>query len=104
MSKIRLSVIIVTYNRCKDLEECLDSLLKFKETPNEIIVVDSNSTDGTRDLVGKYPLEYINIDERSMVKARNIGSQHAKGEVVAYIDDDVIVPDNYDKQIIARFV
>jgi GT2 family glycosyltransferase len=103
MSKIKLSVVIVTYNRCKDLEECLNSLFSTNEPPNEIIVVDSNSTDCTRDLVKSYPLKYININERSMVKARNIGFQHAKGEVVAYLDDDVVVSKDWSKYILEPY-
>jgi GT2 family glycosyltransferase len=103
MSRIKLSVVIVTYNRRKDLEECLNSLLSLNEPPSEIIVVDSNSTDGTHELVKRYPLKFVNIKERSMVKARNIGFQHAKGEVVAYIDDDVVVNKDWSKYIIEPY-
>ena len=103
MSRLELSVVIVTYNRCKDLEECLNSLLNLNEPPSEIIVVDSNSTDGTQELAKSYPLKLININERSMVKARNIGFQHAKGEVVAYIDDDVVVSNDWVKYILEPF-
>jgi GT2 family glycosyltransferase len=103
MSKIKLSVVIVTYNRCKDLLECLDSLFNLDENVDEIIVVDSNSTDGTRELVKNYAVKLINIKERSMVKARNIGFQHAKNEVVAYIDDDVIVSENWSKYILEPY-
>lgn len=103
MRRIKLSVVIVTYNRRKDLEECLNSLLSLNEPPSEIIVVDSNSTDGTHELVKRYPLKFVNIKERSMVKARNIGFQHAKGEVVAYIDDDVVVNKDWSKYIIEPY-
>jgi GT2 family glycosyltransferase len=103
MSRIKLSVVIVTYNRCKDLEECLASLISLNEPPCEIIVVDSNSIDGTHELVKRYPLKFVNINERSMVKARNIGFQHAKGEVVAYIDDDVVVGKDWSKYILEPY-
>jgi GT2 family glycosyltransferase len=103
MSKIKLSVVIVTHNRCKDLEECLNSLFSLNEPPAEIIVVDSHSTDGTRELVKRYPLKSINIKERSMVLARNIGFQHAKGEVVAYTDDDVVVSKDWSKYILEPY-
>lgn len=103
MSTIKLSVIIVTYNRCKDLTECLNSLRSLYEPPSEIIVVDSNSTDGTRELVKNYPLKFININERSMVKARNIGFQNSKEEVVAYIDDDVVVSKDWSKYILEPY-
>jgi glycosyltransferase involved in cell wall biosynthesis len=98
-----LSVIIVTYNRCNDLRESLDSLFSMNEPPSEIIVVDSNSTDDTHELVKNYPLKFININERSMVKARNIGLQNAKGKVVAYVDDDVVVSKDWSKYILEPY-
>ena len=103
MGKSKLSVVIVTYNRCKDLEECLNSVLNLNEPPNEIIVVDSNSNDGTHELVKRYPVNFVNIKERSMVKARNVGLQHAKEEIVAYIDDDVVVSKNWTKYILKPY-
>jgi GT2 family glycosyltransferase len=103
MSKITLSVIIVTYNRCKDLAECLDSLFNLNEPPSEVIVVDSNSTDGTHKLVKNYQLKFINIKERSMVRARNIGFQNAKNDVVAYLDDDVVVSKDWSKYILEPY-
>jgi GT2 family glycosyltransferase len=103
MGRIKLSVVIVTYNRCNDLEECLNSLLNLNEPPSEIIVVDSNSNDGTHELVKRYPLKFVNIKERSMVKARNTGLQHAKGEIVAYVDDDVVVDKDWAKYILKPY-
>jgi GT2 family glycosyltransferase len=103
MSKIKLSVVIVTYNRCKDLEESLNALFSLNESPSEIIVVDSHSTDDTHRLVKRYPLKFINIKERSMVKARNIGFQHANGEVVAYVDDDAVVSKDWSKYILEPY-
>jgi GT2 family glycosyltransferase len=103
MSKIKLSVVIVTYNRCKDLGECLNSLRSLDEPVDEIIVVDSNSTDSTHELVKNYPVKIININERSMVKARNIGFRHAKNEIVAYIDDDAVVRKDWSKYILEPY-
>ena len=103
MDRIKLSVVIVTYNRCKDLAECLNSLLSLNEPPNEIIVVDSNSTDGTRELAKNYPLKFISINEKSMVKARNIGFQNSKERVIAYIDDDVVVSKDWSRYILEPY-
>ena len=66
----KLSVIIVTYNRCSDLRDSLDALCSMNVAPLEIIVVDSNSSDGTRELVKNYPVKFIAIKERSMVRAK----------------------------------
>jgi GT2 family glycosyltransferase len=103
MSRIKLSVVIVTYNRRQDLEECLNSLLNLNEPPSEIVVVDSSSADGTHELVKRYPLKFVNINERSMVKARNIGLQNAKGEIVAYVDDDVTVSKDWATYILEPY-
>ncbi|MCJ7714048.1 glycosyltransferase [Candidatus Bathyarchaeota archaeon] len=83
-----LSVIVVTYNRCEDLKDSLDGIFSLDELPYEVIVVDSNSTDNTCKIIKNYPLKFIKITERSMVKARNIGWQTAKGDIIAFIDDD----------------
>jgi GT2 family glycosyltransferase len=81
----------------------LNSLLNLDEPVGEIIVIDSNSTDGTHELVENYSLKFIDINERSMVKARNIGFQNAKGEIVAYIDDDVLVSKDWSKYILEPY-
>ena len=98
-----LSIIVVTYNRCTDLKESLDALLSLEDPPREIIVVDSNSTDETCKTVTKYPVKFINLNERSMVKARNKGWKIAKGTIVAFVDDDAIVSKDWTKYILEPY-
>ena len=100
----KLSVIIVTYNRCNDLRDSLDALCSMNVAPLEIIVVDSNSSDGTRELVKNYPVKFITIKERSMVRARNVGLNQAKGDIVAYVDDDAIVSKDWSKHILEAYI
>jgi GT2 family glycosyltransferase len=102
--KPTFSVVVVTYNRCNDLKECLDALLLLEEKPCEIIVVDSNSKDCTSDIIGQYPIKFFNVHERSMVKARNIGWQHAKGDIIAFVDDDASVSRIWSKNVLDCFV
>ena len=99
----KLSVIIVTYNRGYDLKESLDALFKQEEPPYEIIVVDSNSSDNTHEIIKKYPVQFININERSMVKARNIGWHQAKGDIIAFVDDDALVSKTWSKYILEPY-
>jgi len=103
VNKLSLSVIVPTYNRHNDLEECLRSLFEMKQPPDEVIVVDSCSTDGTYELVKQFQAKYLCIRERSMVKARNVGLRHATGDVVAYIDDDVIVSESWSIHILDSY-
>lgn len=51
--KIRLSVVIITFNEEKNIKRCLDSVVPVAD---EIIVLDSGSTDATKDICGQYPL------------------------------------------------
>ena len=98
-----LSVVIATYNRCNDLEDCLCSLLQMNEQPMEIIVIDSSSMDNTSGLAKKYPIQYISIPERNRQRARNIGLSRSKGEIVAFIDDDVVVDKNWSTEILIPY-
>jgi len=100
---LKLSVVIVTYNRCNDLKECIDSIFGMKELPHEVIIVNSFSNDGTDKLVRGYPVKYIRIPERSMVRARNVGLRRATGDIVAYIDDDVVVSRNWSIHILESY-
>jgi glycosyltransferase involved in cell wall biosynthesis len=98
-----LSVVIVTYNRSRDLEISLNSLFSMEVPPFQVIVVDSNSTDGTRGVAERYNVQFVSIRERSMVKARNVGLSLVKGTVVAYVDDDIIASRSWSKYIVEPY-
>jgi len=100
---MKLSVIIITYNRYEDLKECLDSIFKMRQKPYEVIVVDSHSTDNTETVKNMYPIDFITIPQRNMQKARNVGISRAKGEIIAFLDDDVIVDKNWSKHILEPY-
>jgi glycosyltransferase involved in cell wall biosynthesis len=91
---IPISVIIPTRNREDVLAECLDRLLAEPVPPFEIIVIDSSSTERTQSILARYPSV---VNHRlgdvpfSMVLSRNIGISRARGNVVAFIDDDCFV-------------
>jgi len=96
MPSLLVSVIIPTHNRKELLVRCLDSLAAqtIKASQLEVIVVDDGSTDGTGDLLkGKkysFQLKYLRIERTGPPNARNVGTKHASGEIVAFMDDDVV--------------
>ena len=98
-----LSVVIATYNRCSNLEDCIRSLLRMNEKPSEIVVVDSSSTDGTGKLAKIYPIRYVSIRERNRQRARNVGLSQSKGDIVAFVDDDVVVDENWSTSILISY-
>lgn len=89
-----VSYVILTCNRWKDLERCLNSIEKQDYPDIEIVVIDNNSSDGTPDLISKYPkVKYRRLDYNSGVcQGRNIGFQEASGEIIIVIDDDGELP------------
>lgn len=100
-----VSVIIPVRNGEKTVGELLDSLLKvdYPKEKLEIIVVDGNSTDKTRNIVSKYPFELIIQEGNGLNAARNTGIKHSNGKIVAFTDADCIVPENWIKKIVENF-
>lgn len=100
---MQISIVIPVYNEKKYIGPCLDNLIKQKEKADEIIIVDNNSTDGTFDIVKKYPVKIIKEDQQGITYARNRGFNAAKGDIIARSDADTIVPRDWIKQIKADF-
>jgi GT2 family glycosyltransferase len=97
---IRLSVVIPTFNRRQVLERTLPALLAQDLAPEdyEVIVVMDGSTDGTaellRDWKPKCAFRALEAPHRGPSAARNVGIRAAVGELVLFLDDDLMgVPD-----------
>jgi glycosyltransferase involved in cell wall biosynthesis len=92
MSQPSISAIICTHNRADYLGAAIDSLLHQTHPNYEIIVVDNASTDNTRQVVEeRLPhslLTYVYEGKLGLSHARNRGAEVAKGEILAYLDDD----------------
>jgi len=98
----KLSVIVCTFNRAdsiKDLLNCLASQ-DIKEA-FEVIVVDNNSKDTTRQVVASFELgfngrlRYFFEPKQGKPYALNLGVKEAKGEILVFTDDDCLVDKNY---------
>jgi glycosyltransferase involved in cell wall biosynthesis len=97
---MNITVILCTYNRCQTLARTLDSVAT-STLPNsvewEVLVVDNNSSDQTHEVVDdfcrRYPGRFRYLFERRQGKsyALNTGIREARGEVLAFTDDDVTV-------------
>jgi len=91
----------------KDLvEDCINSLLKlnYPKDKYEIIFVDDGSTDGTYEILNKYPIKVIhNKRNLGLYASKNIGIRKSKGEIIAVTDDDCVVDKNWLKNIILTY-
>lgn len=95
-----LSIIICTYNRSQSLGKTLESLERMIVAEGidwEVLVVDNNSKDETRELLEKFRrrgtlnLKYLFEAMQGKSYALNTGLKQARGEIVAFADDDVLM-------------
>jgi GT2 family glycosyltransferase len=99
-----LSIIILTYNNKKILEDCILSIQKFTRVNYEVIVVDNNSSDGTQDLVrSKFPHVKLiaNSQNLGFTRANNKGLGSASGHYALILNDDTYLKDDAFSHIIA---
>lgn len=102
MCNILISVVVCTYNRSALLSDCLYSLVgqNAEKQLFEILIVDNKSTDDTIEVAQRFINKYENIrliheNKLGLGNARNRGWKQAKGEYVAYTDDDCKLPDDW---------
>ena len=103
---MKISILILTYNRSDILRELLMSLGDISYSPLEIIVTDNHSTDNTELMMrNEFPnIAYYIMDANIGVGARNVGMSNATGDIIITIDDDVIgIGDSEIKTIIRIF-
>lgn len=91
--KPSFSVIIPTIGR-KDLQNCLQNLFKqtYPKELFEVIVVEDGSGTAVRKIVESFGFAYFWQERRGPAAARNLGAKNAKGEILAFTDDDCEVP------------
>jgi glucosyl-dolichyl phosphate glucuronosyltransferase len=101
-SDLLFSVIICTYNRAERLADCFESIVKQLAPAEtfEIIIVDNNSRDNTRELVSRFKdkaqkLKYFLEENQGLSYARNRGCSEAAAPYLCYLDDDAITPPGY---------
>ncbi len=101
---VRISAIVCTYGHPQLLEEAVRSLQAQSFAGREgyeIIVVDNKPADGTATMIhdmaseGPVPLRYLQEAREGLSQARNTGIREAKGEIVAFLDDDAKADPNW---------
>lgn len=106
----RISVVVCTYNRVALLGEALQSLADqvLHNSLYEVLVINNNSTDGTQALAEGFVTRYGNFRvilevEQGLSHARNRGWSEARGDYVAYVDDDAKAAPNWCEKILQAF-
>ena len=107
---MNVTVILCTHNRCRILTKALESVAASKVPDSvtwEVLVVDNNSSDQTREVVEdfcrRHPGRFRYLFEREPGKshALNAGIRESRGEVLAFLDDDVTVEPTWLRNLTA---
>ena len=103
---LSISVIVPAYNEEAYLGKCLDAIMEHaKGRACEIIVVDNNSTDATPQIAQGYPDVVYRFEPRKgITRARQCGYQHSRGDILAFVDADTIMPAGWIGQIEEQFL
>ena len=103
---MKLSVVVCTYNREKNLYNLLKSISEndFPKELYEIVLINNNSSDGTEKECFRFQTDFPDVDfqyvkeeKQGLSFARNRGIMCASGDVLIYVDDDALVNRDYLK-------
>ncbi|HSP06049.1 MAG TPA: glycosyltransferase [Acidobacteriota bacterium] len=81
------SLVVTTRNRASSLQELLPQLLALETPGLEVVIVDNDSDDKTREVARLFPVKYLYFPG-GLAEARHIGSMAASGDYISYVDDD----------------
>jgi glycosyltransferase involved in cell wall biosynthesis len=95
----KCSVVIITYNEEKNIERCLQSV---KDIADEIVVVDSFSTDATKNICLRYGVRFIQHAFEGYIEQKNFALAQALNVHVLSLDADEAIDDTLKQHILAE--
>jgi glycosyltransferase involved in cell wall biosynthesis len=106
---MKVSLITTVKNESTNIEEFLHSVIRQSKKPDEFIIVDGGSTDGTYEILKKYSRKYKWIKAfqesgASVGKGRNVAIKKAKNEIIAVTDAGCLLDKNWLKNITKPFL
>jgi len=101
-----ISVLIITYNRKDDLRKTIKSIKEQTRKPDEIIIVDNASTDGTAEMVRKeYPelKLLVSPENRGLTYGVNLAYSNSIGDIAAVLESDMEFDKNWVEEVVREF-
>src|SRR5215218_6000329 len=100
----RASLIVLNYQGIDVIGRCLDSVAAASAPDDEILVVDNASTDGSAELVAaRGRIQLVRLPENTYIFGLNEGLRFARGQFVAFLNNDIIVKQDFVDRCIERF-
>ena len=97
---MELSVVVPFHNSEGTLRDCLQAIWTARPAPGQVILVNDASADSSLVLAQTFPFHILNLGQRvGRGPAKNVGCTHARGEIVVFIDSDVIIAPNVFAEI-----
>lgn len=97
---LTLTLVIPVYNEQDHLESCLSAIARQTVAPEEVIVVDNNSTDKSREIAKQFPfVRLLRESKQGVLFAKNTGFNSARGEIIGRIDADSILPPRWVESV-----
>lgn len=104
-NSLTLSIVIPAYNEENHLRDCLDAIAAQTVMPDEVIVVDNNSTDKTVEVALSYPfVRIVHEKQQGITHARNAGFNNATCDIIGRVDADNLVITTWVEHVKSLFV
>jgi len=87
-----VTVVAAAYNGERFLREALVSVFAQDFDSFEVVFVDDGSNDGTAAIARSFPVRYVHQSNKGLPAARNAGLGLARGQLIAFVDDDDLLP------------
>lgn len=99
---MRISVVVPAHQLTKPVQDCVARLLQLSPAPAELIIAVDGSSPDLVEYLQHHPLTLITLPQSSgPSRTRNTGAEHASGDVLLFLDSDVLAPSNLVDQVIA---
>ena len=108
---MKISAVIPTKNRAQDLLLAVKSIMSQIELPNQLIIIDQSDSQESFNLINKLDIKkklnltYI-LDPKitGLVHAKHVSLDYVKNELVSFLEDDIVLEQNYFKEVIKIFI
>jgi len=100
-----VSVVVTVYNAERTIGKCLESILKldYPKDKLEVLVIDDGSTDGSVDIIKKYPVKLVRKQNSGYPSAMNTGIRISRGGIIVIVDSDIYISKDWLVKLLREF-